>query len=196
MFARKWRPGYVITIGLVVQVFGYVLFTQLDAGTGLALVIASFVIVYPGVAPAMALTTDLVVSSVPPVKAGGASGLATTVNDLGISLGIAVIGSVGVVAYRSQIADTLPDGLPADAAAAASDSIDGALVSATELPAALGQSLAAAAQEAFTSGLNAAALVSAVIVGVAAIISATQLRHVPRTGSVPTENTPETLQVK
>lgn len=196
MFARKFRPGYVIAIGLVVQVIGYVLFTQLDAGTGLALVIASFVIVYPGVAPAMALTTDLVVSSVPPEKAGGASGLATTVNDLGISLGIAVIGSVGVVAYRSQIADTLPDGLPADAAAAASDSIDGALVSAAELPGALGQSLVTAAQEAFTSGLNAAALVSAVIAGVAAIIAATRLRHVPPTGSVPAETTSETQQLK
>lgn len=196
MFARKFRPGYVIAIGLVVQVIGYVLFTQLDAGTGLALVIASFVIVYPGVAPAMALTTDLVVSSVPPEKAGGASGLATTVNDLGISLGIAVIGSVGVVAYRSQIADTLPDGLPADAAAAASDSIDGALVSGAELPGALGESLVAAAQEAFTSGLNAAGLVSAVIAGAAAIIAATRLRHVPPTGSVHVETAPETQQLQ
>src|SRR5699024_2964018 len=142
VFARKFRPGNVIAIGLLTQVVGYVLFTQLDAGTGLALVIASFVITYPGVAPSMALTTDLVVSSVPPEKAGGASGLATTVNDLGISLGVALIGSVGVVAYRNQIAGTLPDGLPADAAAAASNSIDGALVSARELPGALGEQLA------------------------------------------------------
>lgn len=82
MFVRKSRPGHVIAIGLVVQVIGYVLFAQLDAGTGLALVFASFVIVYPGVAPAMALTTELVVSSVRPKKVGGASGLATTVNDL------------------------------------------------------------------------------------------------------------------
>ena len=196
VLARRFRPGNVIAIGLLTQVVGYILFTQLDAGTGLALVIASFVITYPGVAPSMALTTDLVVSSVPPEKTGGASGLATTANDLGISLGIAVIGSVGVVAYRSQIADTLPDGLPANAAAAASDSIDGALVSAAELPGALGESLVTAAQEAFTTGLNAAGLVSAVIVGVAAIIAATWLRHVPPTGSVPAETTSETQQLK
>ncbi|MCT1905249.1 hypothetical protein [Oceanobacillus sojae] len=48
-------------------------------------------VTYPGVAPSIALTTDLVVSSVPPEKAGGASGLATKANDLGISLGGAVI---------------------------------------------------------------------------------------------------------
>lgn len=182
VFARKFRPGNVIAIGLLTQVVGYVLFTQLDAGTGLALVIASFVITYPGVAPAMALTTDLVVSSVPPEKAGGASGLATTVNDLGLSLGVALIGSVGVVAYRNQIAGTLPDGLPADAVAAASDSIDGALVSARELPGALGEQLVTAAQEAFTGGLNTAAIVSAVVAGIAAIIAATRLRHVRPTG--------------
>ena len=182
MMARRFRPGNVIAIGLAIQVIGYILFTQLDAGTGLALVIASFVVTYPGVAPSMALTTDLVVSSVPPEKAGGASGLATTANDLGISLGVAVIGSIGIAAYRSEIADTLPQDLPPNVAAAASDSIDGAIVSATNLPGTLGESLIMAAQNAFTSGLNTAAIVSAIIAGVAAIISATRLRHIPPTG--------------
>src|SRR5690625_597919 len=127
MFALNFRPGSVIALGLLTQVVGYILFTQLDAGTGLAFVIASFVITYPGVAPSMALTTDLVVSSVPPNKAGGASGLATTVNDLGISLGVAVIGSVGIATYRSKITDTLPDGVPPEAAVVAKTGIDGAL---------------------------------------------------------------------
>ncbi|WP_270255852.1 MFS transporter [Kocuria marina] len=189
VFARKFRPGNVIAIGLLTQVVGYFLFTQLDAGTGLALVIASFVITYPGVAPSMALTTDLVVSSVPPEKAGGASGLATTANDLGISLGVAVIGSVGVAAYRGNIDGTLPEGLPPEAAAAASDSIDGALVSAGELPGALGGQLVEAAQAAFTGGLNTAAIVSAVIAAVAAIIAATRLRHVRPTGEAAQEAT-------
>lgn len=182
--ARRFRPGNVIATGLVIQAIGYLLFTQLGAGTGLALVIASFVVVYPAVAPAMALTTDLVVGSVPPEKAGAASGLATTVNDLGISLGVAVIGSVGVATYRSQITGTLPDGLPANAAAAAGDSIDrAAVVAAEQLPEATGQAVLQAAQEAFTGGLNMAAAVSAGVVAVAAIIAAVRLRHVPPTGA-------------
>ena len=152
VFARRFRPGNVIAIGLLTQVIGYILFTQLDPGTGLALVIGSFVLTYPGVAPAMALTTDLVVGSVPPEKAGGASGLATTANDLGISLGIAVIGSIGIATYRSQITELLPGGL------------------------------VTAAQQAFTSGLNTAAIVSAVIAAIAALIAATRLRHIRPTG--------------
>ena len=182
VFARRFRPGNVIAIGLLTQVIGYILFTQLDPGTGLALVIGSFVLTYPGVAPAMALTTDLVVGSVPPEKAGGASGLATTANDLGISLGIAVIGSIGIATYRSQITQLLPGGLPADATAAASRSIDGALTAAAELPGALGGQLVTAAQQAFTSGLNTAAIVSAVIAAIAALIAATRLRHIRPTG--------------
>lgn len=137
---------------------------------------------YPGVAPAMALTTDLVVGSVPPEKAGGASGLATTANDLGISLGIAVIGSIGIATYRSQITQLLPGGLPADATAAASRSIDGALTTAAELPGALGGQLVTAAQQAFTGGLNTAAIVSAVIAAIAALVAATRLRHIRPTG--------------
>src|SRR5690625_3168551 len=182
VLARRFRPGNVIAVGLLTQVVGYSLFAQLDAGTGLALVIASFVITYPGVAPSMALTTDLVVSSVPPQKAGGASGLATTANDLGISLGVAVIGSVGIAAYRNQISGLLPDGLPADAAAAASNSVDGAMAAAVELPGALGEQVVTAAQTAFSGGLNTAAIASAVIAGLAAIIAATRLRHVRPTG--------------
>ncbi|OLT13903.1 MFS transporter [Actinomadura sp. CNU-125] len=185
--ARRFRPGNVIAVGLLTQVVGYILFTQLDAGTGLALVIASFVVTYPGVAPAMALTTDLVVSSVPPTKAGGASGLATTVNDLGISLGVAVIGSVGIAAYRGQIAESLPDGLPAEAAASAETGIEGALAVATELPEAIGGALTTAAQQAFTSGLNAAAFASAVIAAVAAVTAATRLRHIRPTAQAQEE---------
>ncbi|MET9202896.1 hypothetical protein ABZW74_21210, partial [Gordonia sp. NPDC003585] len=60
---------------------------------------------------------------------------------LGRSLGVAVLGSVGTAAYRSSIESSLPDNLPADAAAAASDSIDGAPTYADELPGALGQQL-------------------------------------------------------
>src|SRR5699024_7893932 len=184
----------VIAIGLLTQVIGYILFTQLDAGTGLALVIASFVITYPGVAPSMALTTDLVVGSVPKEKAGAASGLATTANDLGISLGVAVIGSIGAAAYRQQAAGSMPGDLPPEAAAAAGDSIDGALVTAEGLSGQVGEAVLTAAQDSFTSGLNAAAMISAVIAALAAIIAAIRLRHVPPTGATDEAAVKETTE--
>src|SRR5699024_6279038 len=100
-----------------------------------------------------------------------------TVNDLGISLGVAVIGSIGIAAYRSQISGSLPDGLPPEAAAAAETGIDGAIVAAGQLPGDIGEALTTAAQQAFTSVLNAARLPPAVIAAVAATIAAVALRH-------------------
>lgn len=76
----------------------------------------------------------------------------------------------------------MPDGLPAAAEAAATTSVDGALVIASELPAGIGEALTVAAQQAFSSGLNTAAIVSAAIAALTALIAATRLRHVQPTG--------------
>jgi DHA2 family multidrug resistance protein-like MFS transporter len=185
ILARRVRPGYIIAAGLAVQVVGYLMLTQVDSTAGLGLLIASFIVLYPGVNPAMAFTTNLVVGSVPPEKAGAASGLSTTANDLGISLGIALIGSIGVASYRNEIEGTLPAGLPADVAAAARDSIDGAVAAAGQLSTDLGATVLEPARAAFTSGLNVGALIAAVVAGLGAVLAATRLRHVPPTGSAP-----------
>lgn len=182
IMARRVRPGTVIAVGLAIQVVGYLLLTQIDAATGLAVLIGSFMVLYPAVAPSMALTTDLVVGSVPPEKAGAASGLATTANDLGISFGIAVIGSLGLAAYRAAMGRDLPAELSPEAAELASGSIGGALGVAAGLPEVEGGQLVEIARQAFASGLNQVAFVAAAVALVAAIIAAIGLRKVPPTG--------------
>jgi DHA2 family multidrug resistance protein-like MFS transporter len=183
ILARRVSPGLIIAVGLAVQVVGYLMLTQVESTAGLPLLIAGFIVLYPAVNPAMALTTDMVVGSVPPEKAGGASGLSTTANDLGISLGIALIGSIGVAVYRGEIADTLPGGLPADAAASAKDSLDGAVHAASGLSPDLAASVLEPARAAFTSGLNLGALVAAVIAAAGSILAFARLRQVPPTGA-------------
>ncbi|WP_346155417.1 MFS transporter [Nonomuraea recticatena] len=182
VLARRIRPGYLIAAGLAVQVVGYLMLTQVDASGGLPLLVSGFMVLYPAVAPSMALTTNLIVGSVPPHKAGAASGLATTCSDLGISLGIAIIGSIGAAVYRAQAGVALPTGLPPEAATASRDSIDGAVVAAQQLPDDLGDALLTPAREAFTRGLNLAAVTAAAIAAGAAIIALARLRHVPATG--------------
>jgi MFS transporter, DHA2 family, multidrug resistance protein len=185
ILARRVRPGYIIAGGFAVQVVGYLMLTQVsaDAGAtaGLPLLLAGFIVLYPAVNPAMALTTGLVVGSVPPEKAGAASGLSTTANDLGLSLGVALIGSIGVAAYRNDI--TLPGGLPADVAASARESLDGAVSAAQGLPAEVANTVLEPARAAFTSGLNLSALIAAVIAVAGAVLAAVRLKHVPATGA-------------
>jgi DHA2 family multidrug resistance protein-like MFS transporter len=183
ILARKVRPGNIIAGGLAVQVIGYLMLTQVESTSGLPLLLAGFIVLYPAVNPAMALTTGLVVGSVPPEKAGAASGLSTTANDLGLSLGIALIGSIGVVSYRNSI--DLPAGLPADVTSAARDSIEGAVSAAGTLSADLSEAVLVPARAAFTSGLNLGAVIAAVIAAIGAVLAATRLRHVPPTGAAP-----------
>ncbi|MFL6125774.1 MFS transporter [Actinophytocola sp.] len=181
ILARRVRPGYIIAGGLAVQVVGYLMLTQVNSTTGLPLLLAGFIVLYPAVNPAMALTTGLIVGSVPPEKAGAASGLSTTANDLGLSLGVALIGSVGVAAYRNDI--VLPGGLPAGVAGAARESLDGAVSAAQGLPSEVASTVLGPARAAFTSGLNLAAVIAAVVAAVGAVVAATRLRHVPPTGA-------------
>ncbi|MFD0395756.1 MFS transporter [Streptomyces nogalater] len=190
VLARRVRPGYVIATGLAVQVVGYLLFTLVDSTTALPWVIVGFIVLYPAVSPSMALTTDLVVGSVPPEKAGAAGGLASTVNDLGISLGVAVIGSIGTAVYRDGVDGKLPDGLSDPAASAARENLDGAVAAARDLPGRVGDQLLAVARDAFTSGLNVAAGTAAVIAAAGAVAAAVSLRHVPPTGSAVPDDGP------
>ncbi|MFC7310172.1 MFS transporter [Streptomyces monticola] len=182
IMARRIRPGYIMATGLAVQVVGYLLLAQVGPATGLPWLIASFIVIYPAVAPSMTLPNELIVSSVPPEKAGAASGLSSTVNDLGISLGVAIVGSIGVARYRSEIEGSLPEGLPAEASEAARNNLDGAVAAAGQLPAEAGGSLLRVARDAFASGLGTAATTAAGIAAVGAVVAAFWLRHVPPTG--------------
>ncbi len=84
---------------------------------GIGLVVVGSVLISLALSPVFTLTTELVVGSAPPEKAGAASGISETGAELGGALGIAILGSIGAAVYRSGL-DTLPAGLPSQAAGA------------------------------------------------------------------------------
>lgn len=195
ILARRVRPVHLIAGGMVLSTVGYLVLTQVDSTAGLPLLITGFYILYPGIAPAMALIPDLVISSAPPEKAGAASAVEGTVSDLGIALGVAILGSVGTMAYQSHM-DTVE--VPAEQAAEASRTLPGALSAAEELPGAAGDALVEAAKTAFTEGLNTAALVAAVLTVIGTAIAVVALRRhgqEPRTTPDETGAEPELTTV-
>ena len=101
---------------------------------GLVQVVVASAVVSLGMGPVFGLTTEMVVGSAPDEKAGAASGISETAAELGGALGIAVLGSVGVAIYRSGLAAGMPTGVPTDVAAAARDTLGGAVSAAAELP--------------------------------------------------------------
>jgi MFS transporter, DHA2 family, multidrug resistance protein len=178
---RHLGPAYVIGAGLALAAVGLGVLTQVGGSpdAGLRILAGASLVVSLGLAPVFGATTDLIVSSAPPERAGAASGISETGAELGGALGIAILGSIGVAVYRGELADTLPAAIPGEAATAARDTLGGAVGAAAQLPAELGGALLDAAREAFTQGMQlTAALSAAVAVGIA-VAATVLLRAVP-----------------
>jgi DHA2 family multidrug resistance protein-like MFS transporter len=103
------------------------------------------------------------VSTVRPERAGMAAAVTETGTELGGALGIAVLGSVGVAAYRQVLPGTLVD----------------ALTRASTLPAAAGSQLRQTAEHAYGNAFVLVSLTAAVVVALAAVLAAVFLRPGP-----------------
>jgi len=177
---RRVRPAWVIGAGLVLAAVGLGVLTRVGGSVDLAILVAASFVVSLGLAPVFTATTNLIVGSAPPERAGAASGISETGSELGGALGIAILGSIGVAIYRAGLADALPAGVPAQAAAAR-DTLGGAVAVAAQLPADAGAALLAASREAFTTGLQVTAGISAVVAVGIAVLATVMLRDVPST---------------
>ena len=181
------RPAWVISGGLGLSSVGLGLLAQVGVDGGLPALVAGSVVISLGLAPVFGLTTELIVGSAPPAQAGAASGISETGAELGGALGIAIMGSIGVAIYRSELADRLPPGVPAEAADAARDTLGGAAAAAAQLPAELGAAVLGAAQEAFVAGMRLSSAIAAVIGVALAVLALVVLRNQQPTAPEETE---------
>ncbi|GIF21878.1 DHA2 family multidrug resistance protein-like MFS transporter [Actinoplanes tereljensis] len=164
----RWVPaGYVIAAGLGAIAVGL----GIMAVGGLAAVVTGAVVFSVGLAPAYILTTDLVVSTAPPARAGMAAALAETGCELGGALGIALLGSLMVAVYRGSAGPALGDfGLRPDA------TFGEAVAVAATLPGRAGELLLGTAVPAYASAFSVMALTAAVLTTVVAALAAVVLR--------------------
>lgn len=169
--ARRFGAGRVVGAALLVAAVGFAVLTRSTATSGLPLVVVGIVVVYLGQGPVMALGTDLVVGSAPPRKAGAASALSETGTELGLALGVAVLGSVGAAVYRSRVDGRIPDGLSPAAADAAREGHGQAAAVSAELPPAIGADLLRAADVASASGLVTISAIAAAVSAVLAVVA-------------------------
>jgi DHA2 family multidrug resistance protein-like MFS transporter len=175
--------------GMAVAAAGAVLllFVGREGSSGLILITVALLIMSIALSPVITLATELIVGSAPPEQAGAATGVSETSGELGGALGIAILGSLGTIVYRSGVANAVPADIPAAVVDAARDSLGGAIAVAQSLPEALGVALVTAAQTAFVDALHVVAAVSAVLAIVAAAVVAYALRTVPRREESATE---------
>jgi DHA2 family multidrug resistance protein-like MFS transporter len=128
------------------------MFAWLDESTGFLTFAAATTIFSLGMSPVFTLTTDIIVGSAPPERAGAASAISETSAEMGGALGIALFGSIGVAVYRAALGDAPPE---------AAATLAGAMTAAERLPAPAAAELVAAARRAFLDGVRLCAAISA-----------------------------------
>jgi DHA2 family multidrug resistance protein-like MFS transporter len=189
VIASRIGPAYTVAAGLIISAAGFLLLSQVTNGTSTVIAVTGLAATSLGIAPILVLGTDLVLGSAPPHMAGSASSLSETSSELGIALGVAVLGSIGTAIYRADV--SVPPEVPAQAAEAASDTLVGATAAAAELPDQVAAAVLGPAQEAFTAGLNVAAAVSVPVLLLLAIGAVIMLRKIRPAAAEP-EPVPET----
>lgn len=187
---RRVHPRVLVTVGLALGAIGYSLLTQVSINP-LAVVVVANVVMSVGFSLAFTLTTDLIVGTAPPERAGAASAISETGNELGGALGIAILGSLGAAVYRSLVTAAMPASIPPEAAQAARETLGGAVAAAGQLSDPLGTALLGAAHAAFAQELQLIAAVGAVGLAGIAILAAVTLRHVRPSAGAEEQAKPE-----
>lgn len=149
----RWvQPSSIIVCALLLSATGYALVFLLASPSALAPIIVAFAVLGAGIGAAETLSNDLIVSSVPPAKAGAASAVSETAYEMGAVLGTAILGSVLSASYSAHL--LLPAGLSSEQAQAARETLGGAHAVAETLPVDRADALLAAAGSAFDSGVT------------------------------------------
>jgi DHA2 family multidrug resistance protein-like MFS transporter len=138
--------------------------------TGILPLVVGFTLVSIGSGPLATLSTNLVLGSVPPERAGSAASLTETGGQFGYAIGIAVLGSAVTLVYRAQLLN-LPPTIPTAAATSARAGLAAAREAAASLRGSSQRALIDIAEGAFTNGISAVAIASAIVLAIVAVVA-------------------------
>jgi len=155
--------GRAIGTGLGIAALGLGMLAVAEVMPGIGGIIVAFAVLGFGVGLSMTLATDAVISAAPKERAGAAASISETAYELGVALGIAVLGSLQTALYRwnlPAIDDPATEAVMRESLATATAKLDGSQ------PALLAQ-----AQHAFTVGMQVTSVVAAVLLVLAAVVA-------------------------
>jgi DHA2 family multidrug resistance protein-like MFS transporter len=163
---RRLGRGNAIALGMGMGATGLGLIAFAEGAEHYVWLALCLALIGFGVGLATTLTGDAIVSAAPADKAGSVSAITETAQELGVVLGIAVLGSFLSASYRSAIAPSIPAELDPNVAAGVRDSLGSALrVLEPDSP------LAEATRNAFVTAMQATTAIAAVLTLAAAIIA-------------------------
>lgn len=175
-FVKFVKPWVIIVFALLMKsaAFALVALTA-DSGSDTGILVG-FALLGTGIGLAETLTNDIILTAVPPQKAGAASAISETAYESGSVLGTAVLGSILNAAYSAHL--TVPAGVSEAQAAAARETLGGATEISQQIGGDAGAALLSSAQHAFDSGVVYTASIGAVLMLLAAVMVVKTLRGV------------------
>ncbi|MFB9903730.1 MFS transporter [Allokutzneria oryzae] len=187
MVLLRWGHRLAFGIGLgLTAVSLLAMWPALELG-GYLPVAAAVVGLGMGIGVTMISANDAVMSVAPAEQAGSAAATEETTYELGIGIGIAVMGGMAFSVYGSSLA-SIP-GIPEPTMNAARESASAAVAEAAHLPRELAARLLADSGTAFVDGIQSTALVGgAVLAVVTLVVCAVMPRHVAAAEDVATGN--------
>ncbi len=164
----------LVTFGLVLNGVGYLLVLLSGRSHSDVGLVLAFMVIGIGVGTAETISNDLILSAVPPEKAGAASAISETAYEVGAVLGTAFLGSVVNAVYRSNV--QVPSAITGSEADAARDTLGGAIATAESYGGEVGAALAESARAAFDSGVVVTSAIAVVLMGATATMAFFTLR--------------------
>ena len=177
---KRIPAAQLMAAGLVMSAAGFAMLTIVGRNATFMWFAVATSLFSLGMAPVFTLTTDLVIGTAPPERAGAASAMSETSAELGGALGIALFGSIGIAIYRLTMADRIPAALSVADAASARATLGGAIAAAGQLAPQDGAVLIDAGRGAFVSGLQLCAGISLAGSLALAVFVMGTMRHVKR----------------
>ena len=161
-----------VCVGLLVGGFGLLYLSFADTNSSYLMIFGGLGLTSVGIGLVYAPCTDSIMGSLPEARAGIGSAMDTTVQSLGGALGVAVLGAILNATYLRKIADLeVVASLPEEAYEAIRNSIQSAHIVAEQFPEDISLQIINGSSEAFTSGMNEAMFIAALVMGVAAVIT-------------------------
>ncbi|SER26393.1 drug resistance transporter, EmrB/QacA subfamily [Lentzea xinjiangensis] len=146
--------GKAMLLGMTIVAAGVVL---LPVGTTYPPTLAGLILIGVGVGVAQPVAVNALMGAIPPERAGIASGLSSTLSELGSSFGIAVLGAV----LSARFVASLPEGVPGR-------SLSEALHSGADVT---------VVREAFSTGMGVSLVIGAIAVFLGGVVASVLLRR-------------------
>lgn len=158
------RPGVLVGSGLLLGAVGAAMLAMTAQHMSPVWAVAGFTVLYVGVTPTLALTTDLIVGSAPRERSGMAAGVAESGAEFALAGGIAVFGTIATSVYQSHLhADAPTAGVRDDDLTVIGETVGNAVAVASGIPGDSGAALLQAVQVSYAGGVQIATGVAAAV---------------------------------